>query len=467
MADRARGGVKPGGHGPARRWSVVCQAGPGLKCADPITLVSGLAKGVISAMAFSKSKVLVPALLVCILTLGGIRTFAWQLGGKGAKAGGEPTSEDRYTSLTHSVDELQSGLEESSRRNAEMRRSLQDIRADLRALHASQQPLPQGTARRLIELNDADPARGVRRLADVLKRHPPRLSPDRGWGYQLYMLDLVEGGTTLIADEPLPDQLCSGMPDWSHDSHRIVFETTGSQWPVARSMAIEARDGRPTFTDLGPGNHPTFSPDDKRIAFYLHPGAEPGAEAGGWLMLADGSDRQRVGESGAPFWSPDGRGFLINSYSLPTVSTVINLATGNGGVVKVPGQEIFSWPSWAGPGTLVSALAMEGKDHSIALLDVREPAETKVIEVLWRRGGGLDVTPRWPAYRPDTRRCFFTGEEPMKRTLFAVQRGDSARATRMELVEHQRPGHYQQLGGLSFSPDGRYLLFSANRPARD
>jgi hypothetical protein len=33
---------EPGDHGPARRWSMVCQAGPDLEWADPITLVSGL-----------------------------------------------------------------------------------------------------------------------------------------------------------------------------------------------------------------------------------------------------------------------------------------------------------------------------------------------------------------------------------------------------------------------------------------
>jgi hypothetical protein len=38
----------------------------------------------------------------------------------------------------------------------------------------------------------------------------------------------------------------------------------------------------------------------------------------------------------------------------------------------------------------------------------------------------------------------------------------------MEVVEHLRPAMpAQQLGGLSFSPDGRYLLFNANRPDRE
>ena len=126
------------------------------------------------------------------------------------------------------------------------------------------------------------------------------------------------------------------------------------------------------------------------------------------MMHADGSGRHRVGDFGAPFWSPDGREFLINSYSLPTTSTVINLETKDGGVVEVPGHQIFSWPSWVGPGTVVSALAPKEKyeGDSIALLDVRKPAEAKILEVLWKRDADLDVTPRWPVFRPETSQLF-------------------------------------------------------------
>ncbi len=68
---------------------------------------------------------------------------------------------------------------------------------------------------------------------------------------------------------------------------------------------------------------------------------------------------------------------------------------------------IFSYPSWAGPGTLISALATQDEGDSIALLDVRKPDEGKILQVLWHRSPDLDVTPRWPVYRPDTGRCFF------------------------------------------------------------
>ena len=46
-----------------------------------------------------------------------------------------------------------------------------------------------------------------------------------------------------------------------------------------RIWAIEIRDGRPAYTDLGEGNAPTFSPDGTSIAFLLHAGVEAEWEA--------------------------------------------------------------------------------------------------------------------------------------------------------------------------------------------
>jgi Tol biopolymer transport system component len=278
------------------------------------------------------------------------------------------------------------------------------------------------------------------------------------------MMDLVDGVTTLLADEPEPGLDWCAAPKWSHDGTRIVFAAwSRARFQRSRIKAIAIRDGLPACTDLGAGNCPTLSPNDQRIAFQLDHGSEPGAEAGVWVMQADGSERQRVSDYyGAPFWSPDGREFLINDYSDgPTTTLVMNLETKEDGILQVAGHQIFSWPNWAGPGTLVSALATGGEGDSIALLDVRKPAEAKIIEVLWKRGNDLDITPRWPIYQPETRRCIFIGVEPMKRTLFSFQRGEPGRVKRLE-----PKGYDDRMGGLSFSPDGRYLLFCANRPDR-
>ena len=178
-------------------------------------------------------------------------------------------------------------------------------------------------------------------------------------------------------------------------------------------------------------------------------------------MEADGSQRRRAGEFGAPFWSPDGREFLINSFFRSHgLDLVMNLETkGPAGNLKVPGHRIFSYPSWAGPGRWCRPSPPGMKATPIALLDVTNPAEAKIIEVLWQRGEDLDVTPRWPVYWPETGRCYFVGVEPNKRTLYSLDRGKSRRAKQVEAK-----GQDDKLGGLSFSPDGRYLLMGANRP---
>jgi hypothetical protein len=124
---------------------------------------------------------------------------------------------------------------------------------------------------------------------------------------------------------------------------------------------------------------------------------------------------------------------------------------------------------------VVTALAPKEtyEGDSIALLDISEPAEAKILEVLWKRDADLDVLPRWPVFRPGTNQCFFEGVVPKReggpperRALYSLVRGESQRAKPMGLVGHEHiPGSTGTgLGSLSFSPDGRYLLIDANGP---
>jgi RNA polymerase sigma factor (sigma-70 family) len=424
-----------------------------------------LATGVLHAMTISKMKTICAAAVVCALALGGAQTLT--LGqSRGPRESqvspaAQPNGNDTYSSLNRSVDKLEGELDETTRRNADMRKDLQDIRARLETLSANTRP--GDATRAATQFADAlkeRTAQTVSRLAGALKRFHPQRSRAQGERNQVYMLDVVAGETNLISDEPVQGLVWSGSPNWSHDGSRIAFDATpGTNWSQSHLMVVEVRDGRPVFRDLGPGNCPNFSPDDKQIAFLLNPGAQRGAEPGVWMMDADGSNRHRAGDFGAPFWSPYGREILINTFADFPEITVINLGRRTGAKLRVPGYRIFSWPSWAGAGTLVSVLSTGKTGDAIALLDVSDPAEAKIIEVLWQRGEELDVTPRWPVYWPEMRRAFFIGVEPDKRSLYSLESAQPGRA-RLVLAASLD----QQLGAISFSPDGRYLLFHANRP---
>ena len=109
---------------------------------------------------------------------------------------------------------------------------------------------------------------------------------------------------------------------------------------------------------------------------------------------------------------------------------------------------------------LVACVGTGDEPDPIVLLDVSEPAQARVVETLWRRGPGQDVYARWPLFSPATGTCYFVGVEGNRRTLLSIRRGGGPG------IRGGRRGHEDELGGLTFSPDGRYLLFGANRPDR-
>jgi hypothetical protein len=279
---------------------------------------------------------------------------------------------------------------------------------------------------------------------------------------QLYMRDLVEGDTTLIADEPVPGLSWTGAPDWSHDGTKIVFDTSvGKEWQDSRLMILENGSGRPTFRSIGSGNCAKFSPDDRRIAFWLNPGAVPGELEGVWIMNADGTGRRRIGGFGAPFWSDDGRQILINGFGDPTECELYSVLENRRTRIAVPSKKILSWPRWVGPELLVACVGAGAEPDSIVLLDISQPTAARVVETTWHRSPGQDVYARWPLISPSSGTCYFVGVEGTKRTLLSIKRGESGRAAAVE-----GEGHGDEMGGLTLSPDGRYLLFGANRHDR-
>ena len=81
------------------------------------------------------------------------------------------------------------------------------------------------------------------------------------------------------------------------------------------------------------------------------------------------------------------------------------------------------------------AVVGAGSGDTIALLDVTDPAQGKVKEVLWKmnfKGNGLNVQPSYPAYVTSTGRCVFIGQSREGLALYSFERGQADPPKRLE-----------------------------------
>jgi WD40-like Beta Propeller Repeat len=411
-------------------------------------------------MTISNLKTLGAAALACALALGGAHTLTLGqsagLGERQEPAAAVPDGDHSYTALSRSVNKLESELDETARRSAEMRKELQIIRTKLQSLSGEPRSgAASEAATQFASVLGPHPAQAVARLVEQLKRHPvqPKAAPDR---VGLYLIDLRNGEVTLIADQPAPGLTRCGSAAWSHDGRRILYDATpGTQWSLTRLQSIALGDDRPTVTELGSGNCPTFSPADDRIFFLSNADS---TESGVWLMKSDGSDRRRFGDYGKPIWSPDGHQLMIMSFETPRQVTLMDAAPEKSGVLQLSGHEIYAHPSWAGKETIVAGIGPTESD-TIALIDVSDPHQAKVKEVLWQRANGPDVEPAYPIYSATTGRCIFVGKGAKGMVLYSVQHNQAGPAKPLVLQE-QHPW----IADLASSPDGRYILYSAQGP---
>src|SRR5262249_39333728 len=147
-----------------------------------------------------------------------------------------------------------------------------------------------------------------------------------------------------------------------------------------RLKLIELDAERLAVKDLGPGNCPSFSPDDARIMFLLNTAPQTGV----WLMQADGSNRRFLGSYGRPLWSPDSHQFMIVDFGRPRSVTLMDIDPEKSGPLAIPGKGIFPEPSWAGAGLIAASIGAAAPE-AIALIDVGGPGRPRIKELLWQK----------------------------------------------------------------------------------
>ena len=279
----------------------------------------------------------------------------------------------------------------------------------------------------------------------------------------LFAIDVTSREVILVSHEPDKKLSYCGTPRWALGGNQIVFDATpGRNWTETRLMSIRQSNTGVETIDLGAGNCPTLSPDGEQLAFHLNGGAVPGAASGIWIMDADGLNRRRLGGFGIPLFSPSGKKLLVSSFSSRRQLSLLDPQTGKSTRIEVPGYKIYSQTSWGSDDETLVAVVVSKQGTGIAMLDISQPDNATVRQVLWRRGDQFDVDPGCPVYSEKTGTCVFTGRTPEGTALYAIN------LTKLGPPRRLEPGQQdQKLLSLSMSPDGRFVLFCSDRPVEE
>ena len=265
---------------------------------------------------------------------------------------------------------------------------------------------------------------------------------------------------SLVADEnTIPGRNFLGSPVASHDGNWVVFDATkGRAFSGTKLIRIAiAGPDKGKVVDLGYGVGPSFSPDDKRIAFFLNNNNPEKAERGVWIMNTDGSGRERIGRGLHPQWSPDGSMVLaMGSFRSPRNLTSINIANRQQQRL-LKNETVIGQPAWSPDGKQIALTVKDGEDRVLCLF-TPEPETTSRAE-LWRVpwDGSYDET--WPDWSPDATRILFTfwNVEGRAQSAMNVAVKPGSKAAKIDFVP---PG--ADIRDCQWSSDGKRILFASS-----
>jgi len=284
----------------------------------------------------------------------------------------------------------------------------------------------------------------------------------------LYMIN--RDGTDPQFCVAAPGMIATSDPAWSNDGRYVAMNGFPHIDAFSESKlfvyTLEGPDTG-TFRDLGYGSTPSWSPDDRQIAFTLLPGNPGGHESGLWLMDADGSNRRRIGDVTWPRWSPDGKRLSCHGSRSDGGQSLVLVDP-----VSLESRALFEsseWSlvgfgsSWSSDGQRIAFVGeFDGKTH-VATIDVDgSPNSIRILYTNENRSQYLFGPPSWSR---DGRQLLFsiqdagvTGPGWSGSNLYSMAPDVPCAPV---LLERKRVGNINRMA--TWSPDSSKIIFSSER----
>lgn len=191
----------------------------------------------------------------------------------------------------------------------------------------------------------------------------------------------------------------------------------------------------------GVSRYPAWSPDGRKIAFYVW-------GDGLYVMNADGTNRLRLGieDYSNPTWSPDGQSIAFQTYNgRDNDIAVLDIQSGEITNLTSNNDSDDQWPSWSPDGEYIAFQRID-PETSISRIFVIKTDGTDARQI-------DDLQGYNPAWSPDSRRLAFYSSGAV---VVADVNGDT-----IQIIRSPQSLSLSSDDGLAWSPDGEQIAFVA------